>query len=508
MKALRIIAAALGKRLGGVSVTVDPRAQTAYTNGKRVVLPFLPDVAGDELEDLLLGLTAHEAFHIRFTYNSGRDKGVPPTGVRITPFINRLANCLEDPRIEHLGMDAYRGVRTYLEKLIQYGRAKNWFNDSPKDDEHPGNLVIFALLYLYRAHYLGQHDLDVAAKNWGDAVCKAFGADLWQKIISIADPAVRASAEDALDGPWWAAKQISDLLGDATKGLPEDQQQAARKAREAQEGDLDAVDLADMAGDSVAAARAGDNSFRCDPVKTERTFSQVPDTVKLEAGRIYRQICGPLEAKLWARSQEEVYTSRTGTSGVVATALHRVATTGQIFGRHIEGDSRSIAVKVVVDLSGSMGRIQDRSCSSFWATAGALALTRLFSGLGIEYSVSWFGTYYVPGRPFSSAPLKPNDLWESNKLGGTATNDAMSRAGIELIGHTADRKLLIVLTDDDVDEEAVSAIDHALGTQGVEVRYALLGAITGFDFAKGRIGIGGATDAGKVLVQAFSSFAI
>ena len=101
MKALRILAAALGRSIGGVSVTVDPSADTAYTDGRQVVLPLLPDVGGEDLEDLLLGLTAHEAFHIRFTF--GGKAAEPPAGVIVTPFIKRLQNGLEDPRIEALG---------------------------------------------------------------------------------------------------------------------------------------------------------------------------------------------------------------------------------------------------------------------------------------------------------------------------------------------------------------------------------------------------------------------
>ena len=505
MKALRILAAALGRSIGGVSVTVDPSADTAYTDGRRVVLPLLPDVGGEDLEDLLLGLTAHEAFHIRFTF--GGKTAEPPAGVIVTPFIKRLQNGLEDPRIEALGMKQYRGIHKYLHKLIEYGIRQGWFSDAPKCREHPGNLVLFGLLYQFRAHFLGQHALDTAAKNWGDAVIKQFGGELWAQIVSIGEAAVRASSVDAPDGPWLAAQKISDLLGDAAKNYPNKKQgKAAKKAMEAQEDELRQTDVSDMAGGSLA-AEGKNGSWQMTPTPTRQQVADIPDDVKLEAGRLYRKIAGPLESKLWARSQEETYAARTGTCGVVTTALHRLGTSGSVFARRIEGDSRSIAVKLLIDKSGSMDCINSGSESRhFVAAAGALALTRTFAGLGIEYSVSWFNGKFTQGRPFSSAPLKANEGWSCFCSGGTYMEGGMTHAGLELQSHQADRKLLIVLTDGSVQEESVAAIDDALMRQGIEVRYVLIGKLDGFDFAKGRVG--SSDDVGKSMIEAFSGFAI
>ena len=505
MKALRILAAALGRSIGGVSVTVDPSAETAYTDGRRVVLPLLPDVGGEDLEDLLLGLAAHEAFHIRFTF--GGKTAEPPAGVRVTPFIKRLQNGLEDPRIEALGMKQYRGIPRYLHKLIDYGIRSEWFSDAPKCREHPGNLVLFGLLYQFRAHFLGQHALDIAAKNWGEAAIKQFGGELWAQIVSIGEAAVHASSVDAPDGPWIAAQKISDLLGDAAKNYPNKKQgKAAKKAMEAQEGELRHTDVSDMAGGSLA-AEGKNGSWQMESTTTRQQVAGIPDDVKLEAGRFYRKIAGPLESKLWATSQEETYPARTGTCGVVTTALHRVGTSGSVFARRIEGDSRSIAVKLLIDKSGSMD--YSDSCPesrNFLATAGALALTRTFAGLGIEYSVSWFNGKFTQGRPFSSAPLKGSEGWSYSCSGGTCMEGGMTHAGLELQSHQADRKLLIVLTDGSVQEESVAAIDDALMRQGIEVRYVLIGKLDGFGFAKGRVG--SSDDVGKSMIEAFSGFAI
>jgi len=333
-----------------------------------------------------------------------------------------------------------------------------------------------------------------------------FGQGLWDQVIAIAEKAVVASDKDAPDGPWWAAQKISDLLN-MPNDLPEDQKKAAQEASQAAAPDMGTVDISGAAGGFMRRAKATTPDMRQETVDAGGTFAGLPDVVKLESGRIYRQICGPLESKLWARSQEELFVARTGT-GVVGSALHRIHTTGQIFSRRIEGDTRSMAVKMLVDVSGSMGDVSDSSHAMCAASAGSVALSKLFSSLDIAYSVSWFNRNYIKGRPFSSSPLKPTSPWKCRASGSTWIESAISTAGIELLNETADRKLLIVLTDGSCDQDQVMAIDNALSNEGIELRYVLIGKLQGFEFAKGRMGIGSPENVGKILVEAFSSFAV
>ncbi|MDA8378396.1 MAG: hypothetical protein M0Z50_15340, partial [Planctomycetia bacterium] len=457
MKGLRIAAAALGRRLG-VTVTVDPSASTAYTDGKRVVLPVLPMAGPQEQEDLFLGLVAHEAFHIRHTFLKGAYDGTPPDAVTCTPFIKGLWNSLEDPRIEKLGSKQYRGAPKLLANLVDYGIRSGWFDNAPEDDTKPGNLAMFAVLYRYRAHFLGQHALDDAATNWEAAARQAFSSDLWDQVLAIADKAVIAKTCHGPEGPWLAAQAISDLLqqaadqsqpeqsqdqgqgegqgngsdqgdgqgegddqdqGDGQGGDQEEQDQSdgqgdsqgqngenqgdgqgeggdqddgqnqdqsngqgngsdqgqdqgdtqgqgqgngqdqngdksnaqpnghgkgcnltpdqaenCRQAIKSGEDDIDKTDIADMAEQvlqKIAAGHQHENITESEP------RHRVSDALKVKtsADMLYRQIAGPLEAKLWAQAQEEVFTSRTGTSGIVPTALHRHATTGQVFARRL-----------------------------------------------------------------------------------------------------------------------------------------------------------------------------
>lgn len=567
IKGLRIAAAALGRRMG-ITVRIDPHARTAYTDGKQVVLPVLPMAGPQDEEDLFLGLVAHEAFHIRFTYLKGVYDGAPPDGVTNTPFIKQIQNALEDARIEKLGGRKYRGAPKLIAAMIQYGITNGWFSDQVEPDEKPGNLVTFGLLYHYRAHFLGQHALDSAAVTWGAAAQTAFGSDVWDQVLAIADKSVVASTCHGPDGPWLAAQAIADLLQEAGESQQPDQgedqgesqdqanpgngqsngqdpgqsqnegagqgesqgesdqepqggsqdqanpskgydltpQQAenCRQAIGSSEDDMIKVDVADMAEKDLqekAQAHQYENITESEP----RHRVSDAHVVKASADVLYRQIAGPLEAKLWAQAQEEVFTSRTGTSGVVPTALHRHATTGQIFARRLEGDTRTMAVQVLLDLSGSMGEVRNHGQPAHIVSASAMALSRLFSSLDIQYSISWFGSSHSKGREFSSAPLRQNEKWEMDCLAGTCLAQAMNLAATGLVYREETRRILIVLTDGDADLVATKATDEALAKEGIEVRYVLIGdsgqEIT--SFAESRCGRAKGADAGKALIDAF-----
>ena len=164
-----------------------------------------------------------------------------------------------------------------------------------------------------------------------------------------------------------------------------------------------------------------------------------------------------------------------------------------------------MAVKVLLDLSGSMGDTKTLGAPAHAVSAAAMALSRLFSSLGIEYSISWFGSTYSRGREFSTAPLRQNEKWELSCLSGTCLAQAMNLAGSDLVYCDQERRILIVLTDGDADVVATQATDKALLNDGVDVRYVLLGdaglAIT--QFAGDRAGQAPVNQAGKALIDAF-----
>lgn len=551
MKALQIVAAALGKSMGGITVRVDEQAPTAYTNGKTVVLPVLPILEADEKADVTLGLVCHEAFHIRYTYMGGRLDGMPPKGIAITPFKKRLQNALEDARIENLGFKQYRGARRFLDSLVAFAIKESWF-DVP-EEEKPGNLVLFGLLYHYRAHFLGQHALDDIAALWAVVARETFGEVLWGQMVAIADKAVVGEGPDA---PWLAADKICGLLSSEVQDQSSDssqdsnprqeglggadsqpgdgsgsdddsgsqsgasesdsekeaQKKAAKQAVESGEEDLADTDLAKMV------PKEGGNSSNDDdgqvvevqPLCSQGQIATWLQPAQEEAKRIYRKICGPLEAKLWARSQEEEWVSRTGTGGVSSGHLYAAHTSGRVFKSLIEGESRSMTVHLLLDASGSMGDVRERSHRRYWSEAGALALGQLFSNLGVYWSASWFDDEYYSGRPYSTAPTSPKDPWLVVTGGCTNLAMGMSKAGQQLICESdTERKLLLVITDGLSRESQIQTIDTALLEQGVEVRYVLIALAdqaSGFAFAGDRASHGDLEDTAKAMIGAFRTF--
>ncbi|MBE7562678.1 hypothetical protein H7F10_06880 [Acidithiobacillus sp. HP-6] len=500
MKALQIVAAALGKSLGGIQVEVDPNASTAYTNGRKVVLPVLPVLVDEERADVTLGLVCHESFHIRDTYLGGRLKGLPPEGITYTPLKKRLQNALEDARIEHRGFKRYPGSRKFLDALVTFAIREGWFRN-PSRKTKPGNLVLFGLLFHYRAHFLGQHALDAIADAWEKKAIKTFGPDLWDRMVAIADKAVVANNPEA---PWYAADEICRLLAGKDAN-------AAKQAAESEDNDLDQTDLAEMLPSDSTAAKNGTDvpieKHLVQPVK-ESPIASYLDLSKGESKRVYRKVAGPLEAKLWAKAQEDEWVSRTGTAGVVSNSLYNVQTTGRVFRNRVDGDSRSMTVHLLLDSSGSMGAVNVKEKSNYWANAGAFALVQLFSALGIEWSVSWFDDEYYPGRTYSSAPLSPKDPWLVVAGGYTELPKAMSEAGKQLVCEAeTDRKLLLVLTDGRANEAKTKPIDDALMDQGIEVRYVLIGALQGFGFAKDRVSHGEMQNTATAMIGAFRTFA-
>lgn len=122
-RALPIVAAALGKKLG---VKVVMQGQTACTNGNTIYLPALKSES--EHAPALWGYLTHEAAHVRFT-----DFDCVRQANRISPLAGSLHNILEDGVIEREIAKVYPGavksLRDTAEHLVQ---EKLWMDVTPE----------------------------------------------------------------------------------------------------------------------------------------------------------------------------------------------------------------------------------------------------------------------------------------------------------------------------------------------------------------------------------------
>lgn len=185
----------------GVDLKTDPRATTAATNGRVVILPPLP-YTGTELAIYSLGYIVHEAGHIRNTdFTAGCTR---PTD----ELHKMLVNVLEDIRIERLINGVFPGARHWLDALtLKFVETQRQGVVDPEADL-PRKLIRYLQDWLYESvlHYkavagIGEQQRAV----WRNSVSH----ELADQVEKIALQAAWAASTHAVVG---AADQIVDLL--------------------------------------------------------------------------------------------------------------------------------------------------------------------------------------------------------------------------------------------------------------------------------------------------------
>lgn len=100
-------------------VTVFCKGDLAYTDGRRIVLPSLPEPMDPQLERMIVGYLDHEMSHVAFTdFNEVR------RFVKKHPGFKDLLNAVEDALIEKRAMQRWPGVRANLDALFRLVRPR------------------------------------------------------------------------------------------------------------------------------------------------------------------------------------------------------------------------------------------------------------------------------------------------------------------------------------------------------------------------------------------------
>jgi len=116
MDVLRKCAQIIAENFG---IEVIFKGDQAYTDGRRIIVPALPENAPDDLVEAIIGFIDHEVGHIRHTDMTDKrpftdkDQRVRPT-----------TNAIEDIRQEWLMSKEYRGVGLNLERTSAWALAK------------------------------------------------------------------------------------------------------------------------------------------------------------------------------------------------------------------------------------------------------------------------------------------------------------------------------------------------------------------------------------------------
>jgi cobalamin biosynthesis protein CobT len=195
----KIVAASMG-----VEVVFDASADTASTDGTRIIIPTSLIGNGDAHAAILMrGFIAHEGVgHIRHTDMAAWRAFAQDA----SPLGKSILNIIEDIRIERLACKVYPGIKRILNETVEALKPEGFFDLPTKP--HPAGVITGLLLNCLRAEELGQALDPIPARAMA---FKMFGLSLRDDILNIASNGSRGcSTAEAVD----ATKAILKLLGE------------------------------------------------------------------------------------------------------------------------------------------------------------------------------------------------------------------------------------------------------------------------------------------------------
>ena len=152
--ALPIVAAHYGHKFG-VKVVLGNNESDATTNSETITVPNVPESYPNK--DVVWGYLIHEAAHIRHTdFPVWYEVAMNDSGLRKV-----LLNILEDARIEQAMMVRFPGVRSDIDAMAFYLKDKGFYKSVSGEDE-PGRVLQLKVLYWLCANMLQQPLEDLA----------------------------------------------------------------------------------------------------------------------------------------------------------------------------------------------------------------------------------------------------------------------------------------------------------------------------------------------------------
>ena len=191
-----------------------------------------------------------------------------------------------------------------------------------------------------------------------------------------------------------------------------------------------------------------------------------------------------LEDVLQARTDSVVLHKRSGrklssrrTPGIALGKL-------DVFRNEEEGLELDTAVSLLVDASGSMSDnfegyrtgATDEGSRIVSALAVSIAASLALDKHSIPFEVACFGQFFVPQKSFDEPFRTLKTTYLAEYLGGTLTGCAVAKATTSLLSRPESRKVLVVITDGDPDNERTSAaMINECRMLGVEIALVFIG---------------------------------
>ena len=511
--ALPILCAAYARKVG-VDIVIG--GQSAYTNGKTIVLPNIPDTWDNF--DALWGYLAHEAAHVRFTdWDVDFGRGL----------LKSLFNIFEDCRIEQAMIGLYPGMAHTLNEVARYMSHAGHYQ-IPTTDTHPAAVLESYCLYYVQCRYVGQH----AIKRELEETEKVFRAvfpqgayvrlqALFRRVpamVSTQDAvglakAVLAMLEDE------ARKEADDRVVNQPPQLPnpnqgQDQNQngddqsasqgQSQKGDDSQDGDDQGASQGqsqkgddghggDDQGDSQSQHQKGviartldatdddhlEDAHEClrrdlesvaEPGTPLCTTIHQPDDstslqpsaaealkqrVRLTSSSIRSQLMGLVQSE--KRNGDRTARSGNRLDSRRLTRL-RLGDT-RIFKKRVEKKAINTAVHLLVDMSYSMRMpLAEGSIPYQVANEASLALALGLESInGVNTAVTYFnGSGYTPVTSVikhGQSVANNSDRFQCLPQGSTPMAEAVWYAGFELLQQREERKLIVIVTDGEPDSE-------------------------------------------------------
>ena len=224
LKALALYASIIGRQ-AGVEI-VFGSYPTAATDGKKIYLPSLVNVAEAKWIVILRALIDHEVMHVRQTkFETIEDCNSPLSKI--------LSNILEDCWGEREQAKVYPGslkaIRAGMDELV----ALHWFSAPPADTARidPRGAFVNWLLHELRGRHFVMPELRAWGEQWRALAEPAFGDQLLDEVLAIMyEVDVCRSSAQAVE----ISNRVVNLLRQQQQQL---QQQAQQQRQEPQQPD-------------------------------------------------------------------------------------------------------------------------------------------------------------------------------------------------------------------------------------------------------------------------------
>jgi uncharacterized protein YjhX (UPF0386 family) len=520
----KIVAASMG-----VEVVFDASADTASTDGTRIIIPTSLIGNGDAHAAILMrGFIAHEGVgHIRHTDMAAWRAFAQDA----SPLGKSILNIIEDIRIERLACKVYPGIKRILNETVEALKPEGFFDLPTKP--HPAGVITGLLLNCLRAEELGQALDPIPARAMA---FKMFGLSLRDDILNIASNGSRGcSTAEAVD----ATKTILKLLGEVANSVansvanplakpvanpdpipehfPETMDDQAGEDASGSETGSEAGSVSKQAPSpsqqrslkqsKSAAKTLTATADDCGPsgleeitqkamelsVGASQGLDEMPRSIvasplqnwrpSVRSAGISRTLSRKLEDMLQSRVDEEDFSVRGG-GRLDAKRVSRTRVLDlEVFEREgKEAPGLNTALFVLVDKSGSMSSPIGTSSDTTEAVAldavSALgdALAR-FDGRGVSFSVEGFSQTMTSYKSFSASWRGTRAcLGRYHASGGTDFTSACFTAIGEIAKRPEKRKVILALTDGDVGElPLLASMQRTANKHGIETRVVFLG---------------------------------